>query len=178
MKNRMLTKIQVLRKVALKIKHILPPLITLVVLLVGCRGSEKAADQVVDSGPQDNVLSAAAGEKTLSKKEGKMETGAQLYLNNCATCHQKGGEGDPYRFPPLSKSKVVSGNKDTLIHIALNGLQGPRKVNGNSYDGVMPSHSFLKNEELSLILTYIRQEWGNQASPVSSSDVEAIRNKL
>lgn len=174
----MLCEIQVLRKVACKIKHILPPIITIVVLLVGCRGSERTPDQEVDSKRQENVLSATAGDEMLSKKEGKMETGAQLYINNCATCHQKGGEGDPYRFPPLSKSKVVAGNKDTLIHIALNGLQGPRKVNGNSYDGIMPSHSFLKNEELSLILTYIRQEWGNQASPVSSSDVEAIRNKL
>jgi mono/diheme cytochrome c family protein len=49
------------------------------------------------------------------------------------------------------------------------------EVNGESYIGLMPAYNFLSDEDLALILTHIRQHFGNGASPVSEEDVRSGR---
>ena len=63
--------------------------------------------------------------------------------------------------------RLGGGDKKKLINVVLNGLQGPIEVNGETFDGVMPKHAFLNDEDLSTILTYIRQNFGNEASAIS-----------
>jgi mono/diheme cytochrome c family protein len=57
----------------------------------------------------------------------------------------------------------------------LYGMRGPIEVNGEFYDGPMPAYNFLGDEELSLILTYIRQHLGNHASGVSEEEIRSRR---
>ena len=54
----------------------------------------------------------------------------------------------------------------------------PITVNGEAYNNVMPQHSFLSNEDVASVLTYIRASFGNNASPVSAQEVEKIRQSL
>ncbi len=144
-------------------------------MFVGCGESGERQIRVIEAPKSGVDTSAIAASK--ESGEAKM-TGADLYNNACASCHQKDGEGDPYRFPPLANSKVVSGNKEALIGIALNGLQGPIEAGGNRYDGIMPPHKYLGDEELSLILTYIRQNWRNHGDAISASEVNSVRSKI
>lgn len=108
---------------------------------------------------------------------GDMLAGSILYNTYCASCHQQNGKGDNSRFPPLAGSEWVTGDKKKLLGVILNGLQGEIKVNGQSWDGLMPAHSgFLDDHAIASIATYIRQNFGNKASSVTSMEVNAVRN--
>lgn len=102
----------------------------------------------------------------------------KLYNTFCGTCHQQNGKGSRGRMPPLVGTDWVTGNKQRLITVVLNGLQGPIEINGEPYNSVMPPHRFLKDEEISTILTYIRKSFGNSASPVTTEEVRAVREGL
>ena len=54
-------------------------------------------------------------------------------------------------------------------------MEGPIKVNGEDYNGIMPQHAFLKNVEIAKVLTYIRSHFGNNASPIRSELVKEYR---
>ena len=108
---------------------------------------------------------------------GKISEGGAIYNTYCGACHQFNGMGSPGRFPPLAGAEWVTGDKSRLIGVILNGLSGSIKVKGAPYDGVMPAHAFLKDSEIAAVLTYIRSNFGNQASPVSSNEVGALRHK-
>lgn len=99
----------------------------------------------------------------------------KLYNTFCGTCHQSDGRGARGRMPPLAGSEWVTGNKQRLIYVALNGLRGPIEVNGESYNSVMPSLGYLNDDDLATILTYVRRSFGNQAGPVSPEEVKALR---
>jgi len=102
--------------------------------------------------------------------------GEKIYEVYCGTCHQKNGLGDSGRFPPLANSPYVTGDKKRLINIVLRGLSETIEVNGITYDGTMPPHSFLKDEEIARVLTYIRQGFGNNASEVTAIEVQQQRS--
>jgi glucose/arabinose dehydrogenase/mono/diheme cytochrome c family protein len=101
----------------------------------------------------------------------------KLYNTFCGTCHQRNGKGARGRMPPLAGTDWVTGNKERLITVVLNGLQGPLEINGESYNSVMPPHRFLKDDEIATILTYIRKSFGNQANAVSEEEVRRVRAK-
>ncbi len=98
----------------------------------------------------------------------------RLYLTFCGTCHQQDGKGAIGRFPPLKGTDWVSGDKEQLIEVTLEGMQGPLEVNGVTYNAVMPPHGFLSDEDLAVILSYIRQEFGD-ASPITSDEIAKVR---
>ena len=102
----------------------------------------------------------------------------RLYNTFCGTCHQRNGKGVRGRMPPLAETDWVTGNKERLITVVLNGLQGPLEINGETYNSVMPAHRFLKDEDIATILTYIRKSFGNQASAVSEEEVKTVRARV
>ncbi len=104
-----------------------------------------------------------------------MAAGEKAYQLYCGACHQGDGKGDGSRFPPLAGSPTVIGDKKKLIEVVMNGLSGPLTVNGVEYNGVMPAHNFLKNEEVAQILTYIRMSFGNKANSVGVGEVNKVR---
>ena len=101
--------------------------------------------------------------------------GEKIYQTYCGACHLKDGKGDGSRFPPLDNSEYVVGDKTRLINILLNGMQQPITVKGKQYSGLMPSHRFLTDNDMALVLTYIRQNFNNNSSEVSSAEVEKER---
>ena len=106
--------------------------------------------------------------------------GRQLYINVCGTCHGSDGAGLSRFAPPLAESDWVLGDEKRLALILLHGLEGPVEVNGKRYDApdilpVMPAHSTMDDASISSILTYIRNAWGNTASPVSRAKVGSTR---
>lgn len=108
----------------------------------------------------------------------KPVTGAKVYDIYCRACHQKDGKGDGLRFPPLDNSEWVRGDKKRLIRVLLNGLEGTIEVKGKPYNSLMPSQSFLTDEEIAQVLTYVRQGFGNEASDVSAGEVSKLRDGI
>ncbi len=112
-------------------------------------------------------------EKTEPSSKGEV-----YYGQYCASCHKPDGEGVLGTFPPLKGSEVVLGDKRELIHLILNGLSGKNMVKGEEYDQSMPAFSFLKDREVSEILTYVHTHFGNADTTVSTQEVNEVRNSL
>lgn len=101
--------------------------------------------------------------------------GEELYYLYCGACHQQNGKGASGRFPPLANTDWVTGDKQRLIEVVLNGLEGSIDVNGVTYNNVMPQHSFLSDDDMAEVLTYIRQNFGNTASEITAEEVAEVR---
>jgi mono/diheme cytochrome c family protein len=97
----------------------------------------------------------------------------------CATCHQPDGKGlKASGFPPLAGTVWVNGNEDRLIKIVLKGLMGPIEVNGTKYEGQVPMTPYgglLSDKEIAGVLTYVRNSFGNKASPIQPEKVKQVR---
>ncbi|GAB2589789.1 DUF7133 domain-containing protein [Spirosoma areae] len=106
--------------------------------------------------------------------------GRQLYLSTCAGCHGNDGAGLNRFAPPLIGSDWVLGDQRRLTLILLHGMEGPVDVVGKQYNApdilpVMPAHSTMDDAAITAILTYIRNEWGNQAGAMSRRVVGTTR---
>ncbi len=104
--------------------------------------------------------------------------GERIYMTYCAACHQRDGEGAPPRFPPVAGTDWVTGDKQRLISVIINGLEGPIVVRGETYNFPMPQHGFLSDEDVASVATYIRQNFGNDASEVTVEEVREFRNRM
>lgn len=107
--------------------------------------------------------------------------GRANYLSSCAGCHGNNGKGAARMGPPLAGSEWVTEDEIRLSLILLHGIEGPIEVAGKKYDApeilpVMPSHSTMDDAVIASILTYIRNEWGNQAPPVTGRTVSSTRH--
>lgn len=101
--------------------------------------------------------------------------GQELYQLYCSSCHKADGSGVPGTFPPLRGTEQVTGSSETVLKIVLQGLSGPIKVNGETYDQQMPGFGFLTDAEIANITTYIRTNFGNNASTIIPSEVTKAR---
>jgi mono/diheme cytochrome c family protein len=105
----------------------------------------------------------------------------KFVYNNCVTCHQANGQGNPAGgVPPLAGSEWVTGNPARLARVVLHGLQGPVTVKGEYWKGAAqmpPWAAQLKDPQIAAVLTYIRsnKEWGNDAPAVTLEHVAAAR---
>lgn len=117
----------------------------------------------------------------LNEEEQKLfASGRQLYLNTCSGCHGTDGAGLARFGPPLVGSDWVLGDEKRLALILLHGMEGPVEINKKVYDApdilpVMPAHSTMDDASLTSILMYIRNEWGNNAGPISKRLVGTTR---
>lgn len=119
---------------------------------------------------------ATAKSKAAAVSPASIAKGKVVYNTYCVACHQPDGGGVPSMNAPIVKTSYVLGSKPTLINIILKGMQDV-EIDGETYSNVMPSHSFLTNQQIADVLTYIRNNFGNKASAVTSSEVAAVRNK-
>ncbi len=125
---------------------------------------------------KSNIRTPSEVEDNLDK--GHVAGGERIYRLYCGACHQRNGQGASGRFPSIAESSWVNGDKSKLIGAILNGLEGTILINGKQFDGVMPKHNFLKDEEVANVLTYIRQHFGNKASDILPGEVAKIRSSM
>ncbi len=109
------------------------------------------------------------------------ERGAKVFRNQCAQCHQATGEGVPGVYPPLAGSEWVGGHPEIVARILINGLSGPVEVKGNTFNGTMPTFGpnglNLKPKEISGVITFVRQSWGNSASDMTDEMIATYLEK-
>ncbi|MEO6069060.1 MAG: cytochrome c [Chitinophagaceae bacterium] len=103
--------------------------------------------------------------------------GKAIYATSCLSCHQADGGGVPNLNPPLIQTKWVLGNKRELIQWVLKGSKGKVEIDGETFHNTMPPQAYLTDLQIADALTYIRNSFGNKASPVLSSEVKAARVK-
>jgi len=162
------------------IKRTIPFVFLLFILSCGSNKSPEDNKDVVNdmsnSQPPDGHNEENITESLVIDKE-TMERGKNVYETYCLMCHQTNGSGVPSTFPPLTETKHVLGPKENLIKIILNGQKGEIEVLGEIYDGEMPAQDFLTNRQVSDVLTFVRNSFGNNASPISPEEVQEVRSK-
>lgn len=105
-----------------------------------------------------------------------MERGKKVYTQFCVSCHQIDGGGVPGLNPPLEKTSYVTGSKTKLIRVVLKGLDTHEEIDGETYTNVMPPlGKQLTDQQISDVLTFIRNSFGNKAVPVTVGDVKYVR---
>lgn len=91
-------------------------------------------------------------------------------------CHQSDGSGVPMMYPPVIESDYISVNTDSLIVLILEGLSGPVVVKGEEYNSIMPPmKDVLDNEEISDLINYLRNSFGNTGDYVKAGEVAKLR---
>lgn len=99
---------------------------------------------------------AALLDQTLPKEE-LMTLGEQVYMANCAACHQPTGMGLPGVFPALKGSPIVLGDVKDHIDVVLHGRPGTAM---QAFD------KQLSIKQLAAVITYKRNAWGNDTGDV------------
>jgi putative membrane-bound dehydrogenase-like protein len=97
-------------------------------------------------------------------------------FNTCMACHGAEGQGVDGVGPRLAGSKWVQGDPNALVRIVLHGFAN-KSENKKDIAGVMPGHSYLSDDQLASVLTFIRQSWGNSESAIDKKQVERIRQQ-
>jgi mono/diheme cytochrome c family protein/glucose/arabinose dehydrogenase len=110
--------------------------------------------------------------------------GKEIYERDgfCSTCHQADGNGLPSSgFPPIAGTSWATGSEERLIKLTIKGLYGPIVVDGKEYPGQVPMTPFggmLDDEEIAAVLTYVRNSFGNNASPITPAKVKEVRESI
>lgn len=120
---------------------------------------------------------ASVAQKNTAGKSNQMMNGKKVYDLYCQACHQADGNGVPRLNPPLAGTIYVTGSKTRLIDIVLKGLSDPLEINGEEYNNPMAAHDFLTDQQISDVLTYIRNSFGNKAGIVTVEEVKKQRAK-
>ncbi len=79
-------------------------------------------------------------------------------------------------YPPLTPNTYIA-NKDSIIHVVLNGMQGKIEVDGEVFNNFMAPHSHLSDQELAEVISYVRSSFGNALDPVTADEVASARKK-
>ncbi len=107
------------------------------------------------------------------------ERGKKIFSANCATCHQANGQGVAGQYPPLAGSEYVINGTRRPAMIVLKGLEGPLTVKGSHFGtAVMQPWEKTLTAKIADVLTYVRSDWGNSASPVTAEQISALRKEL
>lgn len=77
--------------------------------------------------------------------------------------------------PPLRGTDWVTGDKSRLINVLLNGLNEELEINGETYENAMPAHDFLTDKQIAAVLSYVRSNFGNDATAITAEEVAALR---
>jgi nitrite reductase (NO-forming) len=121
--------------------------------------------------PENATTKTLTPKRTLAEK---ISNGKQIFSTTCFACHQAEGQGIPNTFPPLAKSDYLNADAKRAIKTILHGLTGEVTVNGKKFNSVMPAQN-LSDDEISNVLTYIYNNWGNNKKEITPEMVKALR---
>ncbi|SDH53357.1 MULTISPECIES: cytochrome c [unclassified Duganella] len=105
-----------------------------------------------------------------------LAAGGKLYEKHCVDCHGANGAGQPSAYPPLAGNQALAMDSAVNpIRIVLNGGFAPGTA-GNPRPYSMPPFSHALNDtEVAQVVSYLRSAWGNNAPPVTGTEVNRYR---
>jgi len=108
-----------------------------------------------------------------------MKTGEAIFVDTCSACHTREGAGIEHIFPKLAVNVITTQNDPaSLIRIVIAGGRAAA-TEARPTAPAMPSLGYrLNDDQIAAVVTYVRNSWGNAASPVSAEAVKTLRNKV
>jgi mono/diheme cytochrome c family protein len=109
----------------------------------------------------------------------RMQVGEAIFVDTCSACHVRNGAGIEHIFPRLADNAIVrQSDPTTLVRIILTGVRGAG-TDAFPTSPAMPSFGYrLDDSQVAAVVTYIRNSWGNAASPVDPELVKTLRSHV
>ena len=104
--------------------------------------------------------------------------GQRLYGMHCLACHQADGGGVPNMQPAIAGGTWVKGDARALALFVMSGGFDSASRKDSDVGNVMPPFRQLADADLAQLLTYIRQKFGDGASPVTEAEIAEARRSL
>ena len=104
------------------------------------------------------------------------QPGGAVYAGACASCHGFDAKGfTPYMPALVGNPVVLDHDASSLINLMLNGSI-PLVAEGTPDAYRMPQfRQQLSDQEVADVITFIRNGWGNRATPVTAAQVAKLR---
>jgi len=127
-------------------------------------------------------LSVIDGSRLSKGSSVDLAKGQKLFELHCADCHGANGQGarsagqeaGPLVYPALAGNRAVTMASSTnLVRIVRSG-GFPAATAGNPRPYSMPPFD-LSPEDLAVVVSYIRNAWGNNAAPITAAEVQGGR---
>ncbi len=100
--------------------------------------------------------------------------GRSTYLSNCASCHQLNGQGIEGAVPSLvGNGAVLAKGSEDVIRVILGGIEAQ-----GTYAPMPAVAVGMTDQQVADVTNYIRQAWGNQASPNAGPGTVAALSKI
>lgn len=106
--------------------------------------------------------------------KGSITRGKEIYGTHCQSCHMEAGEGLEGVYPPVAKSDYLMADKTRSIKVVMFGAFEEMKVNGTLYNTEMAAVE-LNDQQVSDVLNYVRNSFGNKGPAVTVEEVKALR---
>jgi mono/diheme cytochrome c family protein len=105
-----------------------------------------------------------------------MELGGKIYTQQCAQCHQPAGEGSGTAWPALAGNPTVTAPSPVnAIRMVLDGGYAPATAANPRPHGMPPFGQLLNDGDIAMLVSYIRNSWGNEAGGVTPLEVKRAR---
>ena len=99
--------------------------------------------------------------------------GKGLYETHCQNCHAADGSGLKNLYPPLTDTSYIKTNRSKLACMIKYGISDTITVGGQVYDNPMPANTHLSDIDVTQILVYIGNSFGNKLGTFDMKEVGA-----
>ncbi|TMV83291.1 c-type cytochrome, partial [Thioclava sp. BHET1] len=107
-----------------------------------------------------------------------LQAGKAEFDATCSACHGVSGEGIPHGVPAFAGNSQMLGDPTNMIHAVLAGARAVATGTHPTAAG-MPSYAWkLSDQDVADVLNYVRNSWGNAATPVTADRVAGMRAAL
>ncbi|GKX62144.1 cytochrome c [Pragia fontium] len=104
------------------------------------------------------------------------ENGRLIYLNQCAGCHSRDGEGKPHVAVAMKDNSTLRlTDANNLIVSILDGLPAQDFPNGESMQAMPGFAERLSDSDITALVNYLRVTWGGQPENITETQVKALR---
>jgi mono/diheme cytochrome c family protein len=108
--------------------------------------------------------------------EAALKQGRVVYRERCEGCHGAQGQGARGAYPALAGNRsIVMEPPTNVIRAVLSGGFQPATAGNPRPWGMPPFGHVLDDADAAAVVSFIRNEWGNRASAVTSADIQRLR---
>ncbi|SOD41526.1 c-type cytochrome [Nitrosovibrio sp. Nv4] len=136
----------------------------------------RAMATYLQSLPESAPYSRGIAPELTAEVDRQLRQGSEIYETHCQDCHGSLGQGAPNVYPPLAGNRGVTlASPINAIRSILHGGYAPVTAANPRPYGMPPFAQALRDEEIALVLSYIRNAWGNRGSLVTAVQVDRSR---
>lgn len=143
-------------------------------------GLKIVARQIIEP-PVVNAFFGRANPNFNDEQKALVEKGSKIYAGLCSSCHGTLGNGTPAAggrlvAPSFINSARIQSHPDYIVKSLLHGIMGP--IQKESYTGIMMAPMKKEKDEwIAAIASFIRSNFENEATILSSAEVAKIRKE-